>query len=336
MTLSALEVTELMTYVFSILSCIGCAAMINFYIFFPAERADMHIFCLWLGVSGIGVASTSFIVVDEVQDGDLLCTLFPIIEDYFLLCSSFIIVIIAVRVQMIVFQQPGHGNIPKDELRKYFALAWGLPTVFVALPLITDSYGKNDEDYYCFVKYDHKNNERKNNLGKMMAYLSFYAPVLVSVVIIIVIYSRCIHQINSLKRNDPGMSSKLDNMSKKIRLYPVIFVFVISVPLVHRLSTTVGLSSHPWINTLAYSFWKLQGFLDSMAYGWSTNMYKVYTDQIIKNTRWAADCCRKRDSKKKSVEVLASVELMKESSLFTLRQSDDQRSAFDYNYNEES
>ena len=186
------------TLLSSSLSVIGCTMMICFYINFPEERAVSHLFCLWLGISGIGVASTSFIIVD-VEDGDVLCTLFACVEDYFILCASFTTVVIAIRIKKIIFQMDGYLVISDLQFKVYCCFVWGLPLMLTLLPLATGSYGQNDDDVYCFIKYDRDNRHIENVIAKVWVVASFYGPVLLSVSAIIVIYSQCIHRLHTLQ-----------------------------------------------------------------------------------------------------------------------------------------
>ena len=189
------------TYLSSTLSFIGCFMMVIYYVCFPTDRAAAHLFCLWLGISGIGLALATFIrgQAKDVDSGDFLCTLFPLIEDYFILCSSFTTAIIAIRVKIIVFQQKGCSSLSDSQLKTYFAVVWGLPLLLVLVPLTTNSYGRNDGDWYCFFKYDRDDKEKDNVWAKAWMFLLFYGPILVSFCVIIVIYAQCVIQINILQ-----------------------------------------------------------------------------------------------------------------------------------------
>lgn len=188
------------TFISSILSFLGCTMMVLYYLYFPADRAVAHVFCLWLGICGIGLASTTFIIVDEIKTGDILCIIFPMIEDYFILCGSFTTVIIAIRVKKIIFQDMGCLQLSDQHLRYYFAFIWGLPLILVLLPLTTGSYGKNDDDFYCFLKHDRDGKQLENIIAKIWLVMAFYVPILLSMFTIIVIYSQCIRQLNVIQQ----------------------------------------------------------------------------------------------------------------------------------------
>ena len=189
----------IVTFISSSLSTIGCLMMIMYYIYFPKERAAAHLFCLWLGISGLGLASTTFVIVDDVDNGDFLCVLFPVIEDYFILCTSFTAVVIANRVKKIVFQYEGCMSMSDSQLKTYFICVWVLPLILVLLPLTTGSYGKNDKDQYCFLKYDRDGQHQANVVAKLWILFTFYGPVSLSVGTIVVIYSQCVRQIKFLQ-----------------------------------------------------------------------------------------------------------------------------------------
>lgn len=187
------------TYMFPTLSIIGCVMMIVNYFYSPKDkdRAAAHLFCLWLGISGIGLASTSFVFMN-VENGDFLCTLLPLVEDYFILCSSFTTVVIANRVKKIVFQHEGCLSLSESQLKTYCVCVWGIPLLLVLLPLTTGAYGRNDGDLYCFIKYDGDGKEKDNVIAKCWVF-GFYGPVLLSVCTIMIIYWQCIQQINILQ-----------------------------------------------------------------------------------------------------------------------------------------
>lgn len=189
----------IVTYLFSTLSTIGCLMMILYYVHFPKDRAAAHLFCLWLGISGIGLASTTFVYVNDVDNGDFLCIMFPVIEDYFILATSFTTVIIAIRVKSIVFQYEGCLVLSDSQLKKYFGCVWGIPLILVLLPLTTGSYGRNDSDRYCFIKHDRDGKEYENIIAKLWIICSFYAPVLLSVGTVVVLYWQCTRQIKLLQ-----------------------------------------------------------------------------------------------------------------------------------------
>jgi Na+/H+-dicarboxylate symporter len=59
----------------------------------------------------------------------------------------------------------------------------------VILPFSTSSYGKNEEDLYCFIKTDH-DELYKNQIGRLWGGVILYLPVGISIIFNIVTYYR--------------------------------------------------------------------------------------------------------------------------------------------------
>mmetsp|Transcript_16289 Transcript_16289/g.24546 ORF Transcript_16289/g.24546 Transcript_16289/m.24546 type:complete len:243 (+) Transcript_16289:65-793(+) len=219
-------------YVAIALTISGSLFTISTYFIFPESRTTSQVFAVWLAIGALGVIGSSFY--------GHLCITSAVTVSYFSLITICTAIVVSTSIRRIfdgyrrdLFDQ---RHIQFQIETWHYAFVWGTPLVLAALPLTTDSYGRNDGDIYCWIKTDfEEGNEVRNHIGYMWEVVTFYAPLVLGVGYISVVYSRVIGHINGWKNDSVGTSrKKAQRVVSRLYWYPIILVAVYILPFTRR------------------------------------------------------------------------------------------------------
>lgn len=162
------------------LSFVGSFLTLCTYFLFKDTRNTSSTFALWYAFASIGYGALTFVAyIYEISE---FCKIAATLETYFLLISVFTTVVVAYCMNNLFNTQIGIAtNYSLQVENSYYFIAFVLPCFFAIIPWITTQYGKNSSDTFCWVETDNES-EQKNAIGFMWEALSFFIPLILSLI----------------------------------------------------------------------------------------------------------------------------------------------------------
>ncbi len=71
--------------------------------------------------------------------------------------------------------------------KHHMIFVWGFPLIFACIPLITNHYGRNDDDIFCWIN-SNSSSSKHNQIAILEQFLCFYIPFLLILVYNIYVY----------------------------------------------------------------------------------------------------------------------------------------------------
>jgi hypothetical protein len=139
---------------------------------------------------------------------DLACKFYGPMSTYFTLVSALSTAVIASCMRNIFFNRANQtqGHLVKVHL-KHYLFVFVLPLFLVWWPAITHSFGKTDDDIFCWIKLDHDSKYR-NHIGLMWVLVTFYLPLFLIIVYNSFVYISVYLHVRSWRVSTPSSINK--------------------------------------------------------------------------------------------------------------------------------
>jgi hypothetical protein len=170
----------------SALSIAGCLLVILSYYRFEELRNPSGVLTLWLAMAGIGISL--FSLIEKPDIGSPLCAFQGVIGIWFPLTVVYTTSIIAGFLYYLIYFP---DNTVVGITFPYFIIAWILPLLISLIPLINNSYSREDSDMHCWIETED---------GHIMhalveQYCLFYASIWISILFNLYVYIKTSHKI---------------------------------------------------------------------------------------------------------------------------------------------
>lgn len=176
---------------------------------------------------------------------------------------------IAFTLYMSVFKRMTADEL-KSKMVFFYAACYGLPIIAMVLPLALGAYGPAGA--WCWIKDDFQ----------WLRFVVFYIPLWIAIIFNAVVYTWVIRLIASTyaEGTDDASAKQLDTITRKLRLYPIILVFV-------WLPATVNRIVEWSIDDQVFALFVIQkvcsssqGFCNAFAYGFSQGVREALQDTL--------------------------------------------------------
>lgn len=144
----------------------------------------------------------------------------------------------------------------------FHIVAWGIPLILALLPMLTESYGKQDA-HFCWIK-----NEGIDNFWR---FFQFYVPLFACIVYNALCYqkaSKTVHHAQVVNAMDQTNEPKIETPRRRsLLLYPLVLVVCWIFALCNRIQNLLNPTSPQfWLYLLQIVFSCLQGLLHAIVY----------------------------------------------------------------------
>jgi hypothetical protein len=272
------EITIFYTLVgfFSGLSMLGCLFIIVAYFYNPELRVFSFKLIVCLSIAGFGNSLCNLhlaYVLPKVLN-QTVCTVQAYLVVYFSLCALIWTFCIALTLyNAVVMHQEDH-----NALEFYFHVtAWLVPAAVAALPLITDSYDRyDDNNLWCWIS------KEKRVINHVWRGLAFYIPLWLCILANFYIYykiRKCLNQEESFITTN---SEVVHQLIFRLRLYPLILLASEIGTSFYRLMQLVDekYSDNFELPLIAVTISTLVGLLNSIVYGMNPTVKKCVSKYI--------------------------------------------------------
>lgn len=246
------SITSRLMQLFSMLSMIGCFAIVMMYSCYPKIRLFRHLELVFY-VALVDFFSSSGTVLGYLENGTVGCWYQGIASNYGFVSSSMWTTVISYQLYSIV----GGGIRIDDSLMfKIHLVCWGVPLLFTVLPLSTNTYGNADGGVgWCFIG----NRPSSPKWGVIFwEVTSFFAWLWLCIAAMFYFYVWIIFRIYKMKLG-PVQNATAKNLLR-FTVYPAMFVTCWLVNTIENWKDNKD--KHPVATALP----TLQGFFNCVAF----------------------------------------------------------------------
>jgi hypothetical protein len=210
------DLHEVLMVGLSILSAVCSATIIMAYALIPAVRKRKYfelVFYIAIGNFLSSIGSSLGFVPDKSPE----CWIQGVLTNVFSLSSIAWTVVIAITVNHAVMNS-GSLVIVGPLIH---CVCWLLPVLLTFIPLVQVRMGAEGEDFWCF--YVRANESESYTMLVVWRWIGFYAWVLLSVAVIVVIFFNLLAHMKSIS-SLVTQKAILANVLKKLIFYPLIII----------------------------------------------------------------------------------------------------------------